>query len=75
MTDQGKSVWRLGIGSLNTSTIIQYNPIEALPKAFERTYSMTKDSFAIIGRLLTGAASSNNLAGPISIARAADNKG
>lgn len=74
VTDQGKSVWRLGIGSLNTSTIIQYNPIEALPKAFERTYSMTKDSFAIIGRLLTGAASSNNLAGPLSIARTADNQ-
>jgi regulator of sigma E protease len=74
VTDNGAAVWRLGIASLSATTIIKYNPIEALPKAINRTFTMSKDSLAIIGRLLTGAASSNNLAGPVSIARAADNQ-
>ena len=74
VTDNGVTAWRLGIGSLVTTTVIKYNPLEALPKALNRTYTMSKDSLAIIGRLLTGTASSNNLAGPLSIARAADNQ-
>ncbi|HWS40749.1 MAG TPA: RIP metalloprotease RseP [Arenimonas sp.] len=72
--DQGQNIWRLGIGSINATTIIQYSPLEALPKAIHKTFTMTKDSFAIIGRLITGAASTDNLAGPLSIARAADNQ-
>jgi regulator of sigma E protease len=68
------TVWRLGVGSLNATTSIKYNPFEALPKAINKTFDMTRDSFAIMARLLTGSASSNNLAGPLSIAKAADNQ-
>lgn len=74
VTEDGVTAWRLGIGSLTTTTVIKYKLFEALPKAINRTYTMSKDSLAIIGRLLTGTASSNNLAGPLSIARAADNQ-
>lgn len=68
------TLWRLGVGSLNATTTIKYNPLEALPKAINKTFDMARDSFAIMARLLTGSASSNNLAGPLSIAKAADNQ-
>jgi regulator of sigma E protease len=74
VSQDNTSVWRLGIGSLNTTTSVKYGPLEALPKAFRKTFDMTRDSFAIIGRLITGSASTNNLAGPLSIAKAADNQ-
>lgn len=70
----GKKVWRLGVGSLNAVKTVQYPPLQALPAAFSRTYAMTRDSLAVIKRLLTGAASVDNLSGPIGIARAADNQ-
>ena len=70
----GKKVWRLGVGSLNAVKTVQYPPLQALPAAFSRTYDMTCDSLAVIKRLLTGAASVDNLSGPIGIARAADSQ-
>ena len=74
VSQDNTSVWRLGIGSLNTTASVKYGPLEALPKAFRKTFDMASDSFAIIGRLITGSASTNNLAGPLSIAKAADNQ-
>lgn len=70
----GKKVWRLGVGSLSAVKTVQYPPMQALPAAFSRTYAMTRDSLAVIKRLLTGAASVDNLSGPIGIARAADSQ-
>ncbi|MFY8206735.1 MAG: RIP metalloprotease RseP, partial [Arenimonas sp.] len=70
----GKKVWRLGVGSLSAVKTVQYPPLQALPAAFSRTYDMTRDSLAVIKRLLTGAASVDNLSGPIGIARAADSQ-
>jgi regulator of sigma E protease len=70
----GKKVWRLGVGSLSAVKTVQYTPLQALPAAFTRTYDMTRDSLAVIKRLLTGAASVDNLSGPIGIARAADSQ-
>jgi regulator of sigma E protease len=70
----GQTLWRLGIGSLNAVKTVQYTPLQALPAAFTRTYHMTRDSLAVIKRLLTGAASVDNLSGPIGIARAADSQ-
>lgn len=70
----GKNQWRLGIGSIPATKIIQYGVVEALPIAITKTYSMASDSLSIIRRLLTGSASINNLSGPISIAQAADNQ-
>ena len=70
----GKNQWRLGIGSIPATKIIQYGVFEALPIAITKTFSMASDSLSIIRRLLTGSASINNLSGPISIAQAADNQ-
>ena len=69
-----KKVWRLGVGSMSAVKTVQYPPLQALPAAFTRTYDMTRDSLAVIKRLLTGAASVDNLSGPIGIARAADSQ-
>jgi regulator of sigma E protease len=74
VSTDGKKVWRLGIGSLSAVKTVQYPPLQALPAAFSRTYDMTRDSLAVIKRLLTGAASVDNLSGPIGIARAADSQ-
>lgn len=74
VSNAGKKVWRLGIGSLSAVKTVHYPPLQALPAAFSRTYDMTRDSLAVIKRLLTGAASVANLSGPIGIARAADNQ-
>ncbi|HWR95365.1 MAG TPA: RIP metalloprotease RseP [Arenimonas sp.] len=70
----GKSRWRLGIGSPPATKIIQYGVLEALPVAVAKTYGMASDSLSIIRRLLTGSASVDNLSGPVSIAQAADNQ-
>jgi regulator of sigma E protease len=70
----GNSQWRLGIGSIPATQIIQYGIVEALPIAVTKTFSMASDSLSIIRRLVTGSASINNLSGPISIAQAADNQ-
>mgnify|MGYP003557821083 CR=1 FL=1 len=70
----GKSQWRLGIGSLTSTKTIRYGAFEALPAAFRKTFSMASDSLSIIRRLLTGSASVDNLSGPVSIAQAADNQ-
>ena len=70
----GKSRWRLGIGSPPATKIIQYGVLEALPVAVAKTFGMASDSLSIIRRLLTGSASVDNLSGPVSIAQAADNQ-
>ncbi|WP_297801237.1 RIP metalloprotease RseP [Arenimonas sp. GDDSR-1] len=72
--DQGQRLWRLGIGSLSAVKTVQYPALQALPAALSRTYTMTRDSLSVIKRLLTGAASVDNLSGPIGIARAADSQ-
>jgi regulator of sigma E protease len=74
VSQDGQTLWRLGVGSLNATKTVQYRPLQALPAALTRTYDMTRDSLAVIKRLLTGAASVDNLSGPIGIARAADSQ-
>lgn len=72
-TDAGDA-WRLGIASPAATRMVRYPVWQALPKAVEDTLQMASDSFAVIRRLLTGAASVDNLSGPIGIAQAADNQ-
>ena len=49
----------------------QYGPLEALVKAGDKTWRLITLSFSMIGKLLTGDVSLNNLSGPISIAQGA----
>lgn len=66
--------WRLGIASVSATKTVQYPVWQALPKALDKTMTMTTDSAGVIWRLLTGSASTDNLSGPIGIAKAADNQ-
>lgn len=49
----------------------QYGPIDALFKAADKTWRLTAVSVEMLGKLVTGDVSLNNLSGPISIAQGA----
>ncbi|WNC67228.1 sigma E protease regulator RseP [Thalassotalea nanhaiensis] len=50
---------------------ISYGPIEAMGKAVDSTWNLIVLSFDMIGKLITGHVSVDNLSGPISIAQGA----
>ncbi|WP_017223035.1 sigma E protease regulator RseP [Moritella dasanensis] len=50
---------------------IQYGILDSVQKSVERTWQLTALTFKMIGRLVTGDLSLNNLSGPISIAKSA----
>lgn len=49
-----------------------YGPIEALPKAFTHAVRLTSDTLSMLKQLVLGRASLDNLSGPITIARLAN---
>ncbi len=51
----------------------QYNLVDALQAAASEMARLTRSTLGLLGRMLTGTASVRNLAGPISIARFANN--
>jgi regulator of sigma E protease len=52
-------------------TLVRLGPVEALPAAIAKTLDMSWLMLRVVGRMLTGQASVENLSGPISIAEAA----
>lgn len=50
---------------------LRYGPLEAVWAGMERTWALTVLTFQMIGKLLTGIVSVDNLSGPISIAKGA----
>ncbi len=50
----------------------RYGPLAAIPAALRETWQMTRDTYTILGKLLTGQASLRNISGPVSIAQYAD---
>ncbi len=70
--------WGIGISLANQlpmpakDALLRYGPIEAVPAAFNETWRLTRESFAMIGRMFSGRASIENVSGPITIARVAD---
>jgi len=48
---------------------VKYPPVAALGKAFQRTFEMTALTFRMIGKLVQGEASLDNISGPLSIAQ------
>ncbi|MCL1633162.1 RIP metalloprotease RseP [Luteimonas sp. SX5] len=74
----GKAYWALGVAPPKTQQMpaydakLRYGPLAAIPAAFSETWKLTTDSFAMIGRLLGGRASVENVSGPITIARYAN---
>ncbi|MBD3585390.1 sigma E protease regulator RseP [Salinimonas sp. HHU 13199] len=75
-TEQGQSGY-LGVSPQFTDWpegyvfVHQYGPVEALVKAGDKTWRLITLSLSMIGKLLTGDVSLNNLSGPISIAQGA----
>lgn len=51
--------------------VYRMNPLAALPAAVEKTWNYSWLTLRVVGRILTGQASINNLSGPITIADAA----
>lgn len=47
---------------------VEYSPLDALQRAFARTWELSAFSLEMLGRMLTGEASIKNLSGPITIA-------
>ena len=69
--------WALGIASATATmpaydAILRYGPVAAIPVALRETWKLGSDSVAMIGRLVSGGASVENVSGPITIARYAN---
>jgi regulator of sigma E protease len=69
---EGVTAWRFGIGAQPAATLLRYDAGPAFGEALSRTATMARQSYALIGRLLTGQASSKNISGVIGIAQAAN---
>ena len=61
--------WMVGVGPEMHRTTEHYGILESVPKALYETVHMTRESFAMIARMITGDASLKNLSGPITIAQ------
>ncbi len=69
--------WALGIGPASApmpdyDATLRYGPLAAVPAALQEGWKLASDSVAMIGRLLRGSASVENVSGPITIARYAN---
>ncbi len=76
-TADGTSRWQLGIGAAAASmpapdATLRYGPFAAVPAAFTETWKLLRDSVAMIGHMISGRASVENVSGPITIARYAN---
>ncbi|MFC7300748.1 RIP metalloprotease RseP [Cognatiluteimonas weifangensis] len=74
---QRGSYWALGIGPAMAplpayDATLHHGPLAAVPAALQETGKLTRDSLGMIGRLVTGRASVENVSGPITIARYAN---
>jgi regulator of sigma E protease len=70
-TESGPA-WRFGIAPQPNATLVRFAAVPAIGEAVRRTAKMTQETFALIGRLVTGQASSRNVSGVIGIAQAAN---
>ena len=69
--------WELGIALARPQApaydaVQRHGPLAALPMALRETGRLASDSLGMMRRMLTGQASAQNVAGPITIARAAN---
>lgn len=65
--------WVMGIGAPPTEpATVHYGPVKALAAAFSTTWRNTTQTFGMLGKMLTGEASTRNLSGVIGIAEVAN---
>jgi regulator of sigma E protease len=67
----GATVGRIGAEVLVERVQVRYGPVEALVAALVKTGDLSYLTVRVIGRMLVGQASLENLSGPITIAKAA----
>jgi regulator of sigma E protease len=71
--DGGAPSWRLGIAAPDPrDALLRHGPIDALPEAVKATGQLGVDTVGMLWRMVTGAASLQNLSGPITIAQVAN---
>lgn len=65
--------WMIGIGARPPETAtLRYGPVRALSESLRATWSGTVSTFNLIGKMLSGQASTKNLSGVIGIAQVAN---
>ncbi|MEI7036381.1 RIP metalloprotease RseP [Fulvimonas yonginensis] len=65
--------WSVGVGALpGESAVRRYGPVRALGAALESTWDSTRQTFTMIGKMVSGQASTKNLSGVIGIAQVAN---
>ena len=75
ITDNGKTFGRIGVKPTvdrvileKLTTVVGYDPIEAIPRAWAKVWDMSIFSLKMMGRMIIGDVSWKNLSGPITIA-------
>ena len=68
---QGRTVPQLGVGPAINVAIRKFGPLASIGAAVDETRTQARDTFAFLGRLLTGKADAKNLSGAIGIAQVA----
>ncbi|KAG1466577.1 hypothetical protein G6F57_013238 [Rhizopus arrhizus] len=74
---KGNPVWQIGVGFPTTyspayDTLLRYGPLDAVTVAVRETGRLAADSLGMMGRIVTGKASLQNVSGPVTIARVAN---
>jgi regulator of sigma E protease len=67
--------WQLGIGTTvppAKKALLKYGPLESIGKACYQAWDISKNTLAMMKRLLTGAASAKNVSGTITVAQVAN---
>ena len=73
----GAAYWGIGIAAAQVANpprtaMLRYGPLAAVPAAFSETWRLARDSVGMIVRMISGRASTENVSGPITIARYAN---
>ena len=72
----GRGYWALGIESPRTparyDALLQYGPVAAIGASLRETWRLTETTVGMLGRMVTGVASLQNISGPITIAQYAN---
>ena len=65
--------WVIGVEQVPPEAAIQhYGPLKALTESLDLTWQRTTDTFGMVGKMLSGQASTKNLSGIVGIAQAAN---
>jgi regulator of sigma E protease len=67
-----KPSWQIGLIYSPPRATFHYGPIDAIGASLQQTWHATRDTFAILKRLITGQASVKNVSGTITVAQVAN---